>query len=107
MAFEITGRIDGTEQDTFQISGAAVRAAASYEVTTGSWKGQTVLQVAESGDDGRKWLVWVMRNEGRVRRDLFAAVATYMQARLPDYIDVESAQPGEGSRAPFGTHTRR
>ncbi len=73
-------------QAAFPIPEQAADEAPGYTVEKGSWKGRTVAQIADT-EQGVKYLGWVMRHTDRVPPDMFAAVDTYVRARLPQLID--------------------
>jgi recombination protein RecT len=60
----------------------AARAAGTTQAV-GAWAGQTIAQVHASGEDGEKWLSYVLRHPGKYDDALYAAVETYVQGLMP------------------------
>lgn len=77
---------DPGEQASFQIPDQAVDEAGAFTISTGAWKGYTVASIAEAGDNGLKYLRWVLRHEDRARADVYAAVTTYARGRMPELL---------------------
>lgn len=62
----------------------AASVVASTVVPNGGWKGQTLGQVHDAGDEGIAWLGYALRHRSKYDDDFVAALETYVQGALPE-----------------------